>query len=182
MPEHLISKLLVIDDEPQSLELIKDALSNDGLEILTANDPQTGMEIFRRTRPEIVLLDLMMPGVHGLEVLEAIIATDPGADVILMTAHYSTESAVEAIQKGASDYLNKPLNLARLRSRISKILSEAEAVGEPSNLMTNWWMLINLRALWDVARSCLKCLPTSDGSRRISARCLSPELPGPARS
>jgi len=126
MPEHPISKLLVIDDEPQSLELIKDALSNDGLEILTANDPQTGMEIFRRTRPEIVLLDLMMPGVYGLEVLEAIIATDPGADVILMTAHYSTESAVEAIQKGASDYLNKPLNLARLRSRISKILSEAE--------------------------------------------------------
>jgi DNA-binding NtrC family response regulator len=126
MTEHPTPKLLAIDDEPQSLEFIKDALSNDGLELHTANDPQTGMEAFKRIRPEIVLLDLMMPGVRGLEVLEAIVAADPGADVILMTAHYSTESAVEAIQKGASDYLNKPLNLGRLRSRIAKLLAEAD--------------------------------------------------------
>jgi DNA-binding NtrC family response regulator len=119
-------KLLAIDDEAQSLELIKDALSDEGLEILTANDPQTGLEIFRRTRPQIVLLDLMMPGVRGLEVLEAIVAADPGTDVILMTAHYSTESAVEAIQKGASDYLNKPLHIEHLRLRIAQLLAEAE--------------------------------------------------------
>jgi DNA-binding NtrC family response regulator len=119
-------KLLVIDDEAQSLELIKDALSDEGLEILTANDPQTGLEIFKRSRPQIVLLDLMMPGVQGLEVLEAIVASDPGVDVIMMTAHYSTESAVEAIQRGASDYLNKPLNVGRLRQRISQLLAEAK--------------------------------------------------------
>jgi DNA-binding NtrC family response regulator len=126
MTERPKPKLLAIDDETQSLELIKDALSNEGLEILTANDPQTGMEIFKRTRPQIVLLDLMMPGVRGLEVLESIVAADPGADVMLMTAHYSTESAVEAIQKGASDYLNKPLSVERLRLRISQLLAEAE--------------------------------------------------------
>lgn len=126
MTERPKVKLLAIDDEAQSLELIKDALSDEGLEILTANDPQTGLEIFRRTRPQIVLLDLMMPGVRGLEVLEAIVAADPGTDVILMTAHYSTESAVEAIQKGASDYLNKPLHIEHLRLRIAQLLAEAE--------------------------------------------------------
>ncbi len=123
--EHQSPKLLAIDDDGQSLEFIKDALAHDGLEILTANDPQVGLEMFKRTRPQIVLLDLMMPGVHGLEVLERILAADPGADVILMTAHYSTESAVEAVQKGASDYLNKPLNVEKLRRRVAALLSDA---------------------------------------------------------
>ena len=126
MDEHDLSELLVIDDEPQSLEFIKDALSDSGLEILTARGADEGLETFRRTRPRIVLLDLMMPGVHGLEILASILAIDPGTEVILMTAHYSTESAVEASQKGACDYLNKPLNVEKLRRRISQLLSEAE--------------------------------------------------------
>src|SRR5580692_9898346 len=126
MPDHPIPKLLAIDDETQSLELIKDALSDAGVEILTASDPKIGLEMFKQVRPQIVLLDLMMPGVRGLEVLESILAADPGAEVILMTAHYSTESAVEAVQKGATDYLNKPLHVEKLRRRISQLLTDAE--------------------------------------------------------
>jgi DNA-binding NtrC family response regulator len=68
----------------------------------------------------------MMPGVHGWEMLESIMAADPGAEVILMTAHYSTDSAVDAIQKGACDYLTKPLSIEKLRRRIALLLSEAE--------------------------------------------------------
>jgi DNA-binding NtrC family response regulator len=121
-----IPKLLAIDDEPQSLELIKDALSAAGMQIFTANGSQEGLQSFKRIRPQIVLLDLMMPGVHGFQMLESILEADPGTEVILMTAHYSTESAVEAIQKGATDYFNKPLEVEKLRLRISQILSEAE--------------------------------------------------------
>jgi DNA-binding NtrC family response regulator len=126
MPDHPIPKLLAIDDEAQSLELIKDALSNAGVEILTECDPKIGLETFKRVRPQIVLLDLMMPGIRGLELLECILAADPGAEVILMTGQYSTESAVEAIQKGACDYLDKPLSVEKLRRRISQLLSEAQ--------------------------------------------------------
>ncbi|MGA2020278.1 MAG: sigma-54 dependent transcriptional regulator [Candidatus Sulfotelmatobacter sp.] len=126
MPDHPIPKLLAIDDEAQSLELIKDALSNAGVEVLTACDPKIGLETFKRVRPQIVLLDLMMPGIRGLELLEWILAADPGAEVILMTGKYSTESAVEAIQKGACDYLDKPLSVEKLRRRISQLLSEAQ--------------------------------------------------------
>jgi DNA-binding NtrC family response regulator len=126
MDEDNIPKLLAIDDEPQSLELIKDALFDSGLEILTASGAEEGLKIFKRARPRIVLLDLMMPGVRGLEMLASILGVDPGTEVILMTAHYSTESAVEAIQKGARDYLNKPLSVEKLRRRISQLLSEAE--------------------------------------------------------
>ena len=125
MPDHKIPKLLAIDDEPQSLELIAEALSGAGVEVLAAGDPKIGLELFKRIRPQIVLLDLMMPGIRGFEMLEWILAADPGAEVILMTAHYSTESAVEAIQKGATDYLNKPLSVEKLRRRIAELLSEA---------------------------------------------------------
>lgn len=126
MAEYKTPKLLAIDDEPQSLELIKDALSADGLELYTATAAKEGLDLFKQIRPQIVLLDLMMPGIQGLEMLEQILELDPATDVILMTAHYSTESAVEAIQKGASDYLNKPLSLATLRRRISDLLAEVE--------------------------------------------------------
>ena len=65
-----------------------------------------------------------MPKINGMELLERIVAADPGTDVILITAHYSAESAVEAIQKGACDYLTKPLNIEKLRDRITSLLAE----------------------------------------------------------
>ncbi len=68
----------------------------------------------------------MMPVLSGMEVMERILEIDPGIDVILMTAHYSTESAVEAIQKGACDYLNKPLPLDRLRERADRLVLESQ--------------------------------------------------------
>jgi len=119
-------KLLAIDDSPDNLELVSEALQQKGLEILTADTAEAGMEMFLRVRPRVVLLDLVMPRVTGLQLLERIVAADPGVDVILMTGHYSTESAVEAIQKGACDYMNKPLDMQKLRNRIASLLAEAE--------------------------------------------------------
>ena len=106
-------KLLVIDDDPQSLELVSETLSDNGLHILTADDPESGLELVRRERPEIVLSDIVMPKMNGMELLGRILDVDPATDVILMTAHYSTEAAVEAIKKGACDYLTKPISIAR---------------------------------------------------------------------
>ncbi|HVH85815.1 MAG TPA: sigma-54 dependent transcriptional regulator, partial [Terriglobales bacterium] len=118
-------KLLAIDDDPQNLELISEALQQHQVEISTATDPEQGLEIFSRIRPAIVLCDLMMPKISGMEVLERIVSIDPATEVILMTAHYSTDSAVEAIKKGAADYLTKPIELVRLRSRIATLIDEA---------------------------------------------------------
>ena len=126
MSSSIALKLLAIDDDVRNLEMIKSALSRQGLEIMTSQDPEEGFETFLRTRPKIVLLDLVMPKVSGMEILERIVAVDPGVDVILITAHYSAESAVEAIQKGASDYLTKPIEIDKLRSRIATLLEEAE--------------------------------------------------------
>src|SRR3978361_1964481 len=107
--------LIIIDDNESSLELLSTALARPGLRILTANDPEEGVEIVFREHPQSGLTDLWMRGLSGLEVLERIVEFDPAIDVILMTAHYTSETAVEAIQKGASDYLNKPVAIALLR-------------------------------------------------------------------
>jgi DNA-binding NtrC family response regulator len=126
MDDDQTRKLLAIDHEPRTLKLIREALLDSGLEILTANGITEGLEILEQAHPRIVLLDLMIPEVRGPEMLATILGMDPGTEVILMTADYSAEKAVEAIQKGACDYLSKPLNLENLRRRISQLLAEAD--------------------------------------------------------
>jgi len=118
-------KLVAVDDTPSSLELLSESLQQEGLTIFTANDPEEGLELVYREHPNIVLLDLVMPKMTGLEMLERIVEFDPSIEVILMTAHYTSETAVEAIQKGACDYMNKPVSIPALRSRVEKLLGDA---------------------------------------------------------
>lgn len=117
-------KLLVIDDEAQNLRLIEAALQQKNLQIMSTTDPEEGFALFEEKRPGIVLLDLMMPKVSGMDLLERMVAIDPAAEIILITGHYTAESAVEAIRKGAADYLTKPLDIIALGERISKLIAE----------------------------------------------------------
>jgi DNA-binding NtrC family response regulator len=117
--------LVIIDDNPRSLEFLQAALGREGLEILAASDPEEGLDLVYTHHPQIVMTDLVMPGMTGLEVLARVIEFDPATDVILMTAHYTTETAVEAIRKGAADYLNKPIPLAMLRDRVGRLIETA---------------------------------------------------------
>ena len=117
--------VVVIDDDPQSLQLVQAILEQPAVKIVTVGDAEEGFEQVRRLRPEIVILDLMMPRVSGLEILDRIVEFDPAIDVVLITAHYSTESAVEAIQRGATDYLNKPLDVERVKSRVDGLIADA---------------------------------------------------------
>src|SRR5258707_7109911 len=118
-------QLLVIGDNPGNLELITAALANERVEILTATDPEVGFETFLRVRPRIILLDLVMSKVSGMELLERIVVTDPGVSAILIDGNHSIDSAVEAIQKGACDYLTTPLDVEKLRGRIASLIREA---------------------------------------------------------
>jgi DNA-binding NtrC family response regulator len=117
--------IVVIDDNAASLELLSESLSQQGATIFTAQDPEEGIEIVFREHPQIVITDLMMPGLSGLDVLDRVVAFDPSIDVILITAHHSSESAVEAIRRGAADYLDKPVPVALLRERVARLVDEA---------------------------------------------------------
>jgi DNA-binding NtrC family response regulator len=117
--------LIAVDDDPLTLDLIKAALTQEGVEILTSSDAEAGLELIVRRRPRVAILDLIMPKLSGMQVLERVVEIDPSIDVILLTGHYSTDSAVEAIQKGACDYLTKPISIERLRERIGILIADA---------------------------------------------------------
>ena len=128
--------LLAVDDDPLSLDLVRDALGSLGLRILTAATGAAGMALVESERPQIVLLDLMLPDSNGLELLEEITQMAPGTDVLLLTGHYTAESAVEAIRKGASDYLTKPVKIAALRARVRELVDDAARRLEAARLET----------------------------------------------
>jgi DNA-binding NtrC family response regulator len=121
-----LPQLIVLDDEIPAIELIRLALEPRAIQVIGFTNPILGLEHIANDRPDIVLLDVNMPELNGLEVLERINQISPGTDVILITADYSTETAVRAIQMGASDYWTKPLNLERLRDRIDAWLDDRQ--------------------------------------------------------
>ncbi|HYZ83178.1 MAG TPA: sigma-54 dependent transcriptional regulator, partial [Bryobacteraceae bacterium] len=127
-------RILAIDDEPDSLEITADALSQPDVEVLTSTDPEEGWHMVRNQRPDIVLLDLVMPKLGGMELLERIVDWDPGIDVILLTGQYSTDSAVEAIRNGACDYLTKPVAVGTLRERVAVSINRARQHRRASEL------------------------------------------------
>ena len=117
-------RVVAIDDDPQHLKFIATVLSQENVVVSTATDPREGLALIRKERPHLVLVDLVMPGMRGMEVLERILEFDPATEVVLLTGQYSTESAVEAIQKGAADYLTKPVDVERLHQRVESLISE----------------------------------------------------------
>jgi DNA-binding NtrC family response regulator len=119
-------RIVVIDDNPGSLELLSTALSRPDVAVHTAPNPMEGLEMVRKLHPQLVITDLVMPEMNGLDVLQQIVEYDPSIDVLLMTAHYTTETAVAAIRNGAADYLQKPVKIALLRERVAHLLASAE--------------------------------------------------------
>jgi DNA-binding NtrC family response regulator len=169
-------KLLIIDDEPDNHELVRAVLENSGLDIHAEANPRLGIQLVRQLRPEIILLDLMMPGVQGMEVLEEIVEFDPGIDVILMTGNYSTESAVEAIQKGASDYLPKPFSVEKLRQQVGRLIEDAKRRQRGAQLENDLAENFELEGL--IGRS-LPMLELFSKLRRIAAHFRSVLVTGP---
>ncbi len=118
--------IVILDDNPGSLELLSTALAREGVTIHTASRPSQALALVEQHHPQLVLTDLVMPEMTGLDVLNRIMAIAPATDVLLMTAHYTTETAVQAIRNGAADYLEKPIRLAVLRERVGRLIAEAE--------------------------------------------------------
>ncbi len=117
--------IVVIDDNLGSLELLSEALAHSEVTVYTASNPVEGLELVRKYCPQLVVTDLVMPGLSGLEVLQQVVSFDSSIDVILMTAHYTTETAVAAIRQGAADYLQKPVKIAILRERVAALIESA---------------------------------------------------------
>ncbi len=115
-------KILVVDDEPSHRQMIKAVLSAEGYEIKEAADGNQAVKAVEEKFHDLILMDIRMPGLSGIEALQKIKDISPGIPVIIMTAYASVNTAIEALKSGAYDYLTKPLDIEELKILVAKAL------------------------------------------------------------
>ncbi len=113
--------ILVIDDEPNMLQLLERILTSEGFSVKLATDGVYGLSLLREENPDLVLLDIMMPGPDGFLVIDRI-REESNAPIIMLTAKRDTESIKKAIELGADDFVKKPFRPAELVARINSKL------------------------------------------------------------
>jgi two-component system NtrC family response regulator len=118
------AKVLVFDDDTDSLSSIVAALRRDGFEVHPFSDPKEGLSYLASEGGDVVLTDLKMPGITGMDVVHRVVQDNPAVPVVVVTAFGTVESAVEAIRAGASDYLMKPVGIPQLRAAVFKATKE----------------------------------------------------------
>lgn len=119
-----MAKILIVDDEVSILNMMKMTLQVDGYEVLTSTNGPEALKIFHNEAPDVVLLDVRMPGMNGIEVLGRIKEMNPDAEVIIISGHGDMEMAVECLRKEASNFLTKPVSDELLTLSIKRSLEK----------------------------------------------------------
>jgi DNA-binding response OmpR family regulator len=130
------SAVLIVEDDPHTVEVISLYLRRDGHVVLSARDGLAGIQLFRESQPDLVVLDLMLPGVDGLEVCRTLRA-ESKVPIVMLTARVEEEDRVAGLELGADDYVTKPFSLRELAARIRAVLrrtSQDAAERSPSAL------------------------------------------------
>lgn len=127
----MIGSILVVDDETDMLKLLKRSLEPDlGCRVETASSGETALQMLAESRFDLVLADIKMPGMDGLELLELIKRETPDVTVVMMTAYGSIDTAVEAMKNGAYDFITKPFDRDELVMRLEKVLERSTLLKE----------------------------------------------------
>ncbi|MCL6611070.1 MAG: sigma-54 dependent transcriptional regulator [Peptococcaceae bacterium] len=126
----MIPKILVIDDEEHMCWALERAMRQEGYQVLTTTRGREGLELIKEEGPSLVILDLKMPEMDGMEVLKKARELNPKLPVIILTAHGTIETAIEAMKTGASDYLTKPFDLDELKLVIKQNLVMSQLMNE----------------------------------------------------
>ncbi len=128
-----MARILVIDDEPELVRFVERALVGDGHEVASAYDGAVGLGMALNEDPELVVLDLVMPGVDGRQVLRALHATRPEIAVLVLSAESDVGARVEMLEAGAVDFLGKPFAIRELLARVRARVAAAVAPGQHGN-------------------------------------------------
>jgi two-component system NtrC family sensor kinase len=121
-----MSKLLLIDDEPDILRVLSRSLKADGYEVVCAQNGTEGIAIFEKEKPDIVITDIKMPSMDGIEVLKKVKDQNVDTEVIIITGHGDIENAIEALKHGASDFINKPVRDEALAIALRRAREKSE--------------------------------------------------------
>ena len=124
-----MKKILVIDDLPENIFILQDRLAQEGYEVITAYGGNDGMEKAYSTLPDLILLDVMMPDMSGLDVCKTLVNDEKTKHIpiILVTAKAGAEDTKEGLEAGAFDYIKKPFNRIELMARVKSALKLSEA-------------------------------------------------------
>jgi DNA-binding NtrC family response regulator len=128
-------KILVIDDDPKISWILSEGLG-ETYHILSAKDGLEGLQMVTKTHPNLVLLDIKMPGMEGLEVLDKIKSMDQITEVIMLSGHGETKNVVESIKRGASEFINKPFDVKEVEIHIQNVLEKNRLKQELDQLKT----------------------------------------------
>jgi len=126
--------VLVVDDEASIVEALGKVLRKEGLSVITAGHGREALEVVRREPVDVMITDLRMPGMGGDDLLKAVKAITPEIEVIVMTAYGTVETAVEAMKRGAYDFISKPLKRASVVATVRKAIDKAALVAENRDL------------------------------------------------
>ena len=132
-------QVLVVDDEPRIVEIVRAYLEREGFRVLTARDGASALEIARRERPDLIVLDLMLPGLSGWDVCRALrggAGEGGGPPIIMLTARDEAEDRIVGLELGADDYVTKPFNPRELAARVKAVLRRARAEPPRSRALT----------------------------------------------
>ena len=119
-------RILLVDDERPFLEILEKDLVAEGYDVNTAADGSTGIKAAMENQPDLVILDIMMPGMDGLEVCRKLRVECPDLMILFLTAKTPEEDMLKGFETGADDYLTKPVNLAELLARVKALLRRSE--------------------------------------------------------
>ncbi|SDP46381.1 sigma-54-dependent transcriptional regulator [Desulforhopalus singaporensis] len=120
MSEQLKARVLLVDDEQDFLKMLSDRLKMRGLKVNTVSSGEEAVSKVEEQDYDAVILDLSMPGIDGLETIRQIKTKNPDAEIIMLTGHGSIKSSVEALKLGATDYLQKPVDIKELLGKIGE--------------------------------------------------------------
>ena len=129
-----MTKILVIDDDQVNRETLEMFLLEKGFEVFTSGGGNEGIEAVREKRPDIVILDIWLRGMDGLEVLRKIKKAGPDISGIMITSYYHREATISAMKPGACDYIYKPIDVDELEITVEKVASNRRVCSRLRNL------------------------------------------------
>jgi len=128
-----MATVLIVDDEPNIIEVLKMAIMEDGLDVLTAGCGRDALNILRKNKADVVVSDIRMPDISGVELLREAEKIVPDAAFIMITAFSTPETALEALQHGACDYITKPFRMDDMRAAVRRALKKKQISDEPAS-------------------------------------------------
>jgi two-component system alkaline phosphatase synthesis response regulator PhoP len=143
---HRMARILIVEDEPNMVAGLRDNFEYEGYEVITAPDGAAGLERALNTSPDLVILDVMMPRMSGLEVCKEIKSKRPAIPIIMLTARGQEVDKVVGLELGADDYVTKPFSIRELLARVKAVMRRAQTLPKAQDRYSFGDVEVNLRS------------------------------------